>query len=76
MVQVPNSVLNTRELLQQEMVTRANQQQSTISSNLNFNFKGTLDELMIDRSPKKSDKEILKNLEKQLPNFPLGKKFL
>ena len=31
------------------------------------------DELMIDRSPKKSDKEVLSELERQLPNLPLGK---
>ena len=27
---------------------------------------------MIDRSPKKSDKEVLSELERQLPNLPLG----
>ena len=28
---------------------------------------------MIDRSPKKLDKEVLSELERQLPNLPLGK---
>ena len=27
---------------------------------------------MVDRSPKKSDKEVLSELEQQLPNLPLG----
>ena len=30
-----------------------------------------LQELMIDRSPKKTDKEVIKDLQKQLPNLPL-----
>lgn len=67
------TVLNTRELLQQEMVTRgaASGKDSTLSSNLYPSALRSLDELMIDRSPKKSDKEVLAELEKQLPNFPL-----
>ena len=74
-VRIPNSVLNSRELLQQEMVTKANQIRldSTISS-LSFNpplALRSLDKLQIDRSPKKSDKEVLRDLERQLPNFPL-----
>ena len=50
------------ELLQQEKV-------------MNFRQRQTL-ELMIDRRPKNSDKEVLAELEKQLPNFPLGRSLL
>jgi len=64
-VQVPDAILNTRELLQQEMVTKA-RRESTIS----LPSVG-LQELMIDRSPKKTDKEVIKDLQKQLPNLPL-----
>jgi len=68
----PDSSLNTRELLQQEMVTRANQRLSTIGSLPPSALRSSkFDELMIDRSPKKSDKEILSELERHLPNLPL-----
>jgi len=63
-----NNVLNTRELLQQEMVTKASARDST---SFLPPLQANLEELMIDRSPKRSDKEILADLEKQLPNFPL-----
>jgi hypothetical protein len=67
-----DSSLNTRELLQQEMVTRANQRLSTIGSLPPSALRSSkFDELMIDRSPKKSDKEVLSELERQLPNLPL-----
>jgi hypothetical protein len=65
LVQLPDSILNTRELLQNEMVTKA-RKESTISLPAN-----PLGELMYDRSPKKTDKELVADLEKQLPNFPL-----
>ena len=59
--------------LQQEMVTRANQRLSTIGSLPPSALRSSkFDELMIDRSPKKSDKEVLSELERQLPNLPLG----
>lgn len=63
--QIPDAILNTRELLQQEMVTKA-RRESTIS----LPSVG-LQELMIDRSPKKPDKEVIKDLERHLPNLPL-----
>lgn len=63
-----NNVLNTRELLQQEMVTKSSARDST---SFLPPLQANLEELMIDRSPKRSDKEILADLEKQLPNFPL-----
>ena len=60
-------------ILQQEMVTRANQRLSTIGSLPPSALRSSkFDELMIDRSPKKSDKEVLSELERQLPNLPLG----
>ena len=63
------NVLNTRELLQQEMVTRAGRLRD--STSFLPPIHANLEELMIDRSPKRSDKEVLAELEKQLPNFPL-----
>ena len=55
------------------MVTRANQRLSTIGSLPPSALRSSkFDELMIDRSPKKSDKEVLSELERQLPNLPLG----
>merc|ERR1712241_89105 len=63
-----NNVLNTRELLQQEMVTKSSARDST---SFLPPLQANLEELMIDRSPKRSDKEILADLEKQLPNLPL-----
>ena len=60
-------------ILQQEMVTRANQRLSTIGSLPPSALRSSkFDELMVDRSPKKSDKEVLTELERQLPNLPLG----
>ena len=54
------------------MVTRANQRLSTIGSLPPSALRSSkFDELMIDRSPKKTDKEVLSELERQLPNLPL-----
>ena len=51
--------------VKQEIVTIGSLSPSALRS-LKF------DKLMIDRSPKKSDKEVLSELERQLPNLPLG----
>ena len=51
--------------VKQEIVTIGSLSPSALRS-LKF------DKLMIDGSPKKSDKEVLTELERQLPNLPLG----
>ena len=48
------------------MVTKARRESTISLPNVG------IQEIMIDRSPKKTDKEVIKELEKNLPNLPLA----
>lgn len=68
--------LNTRELLQKELVTRPQEQQQRKIIAIDYSInKTSLDfakvEPRVDKSPKKPERELVQDLQRQLPNLPL-----